>query len=90
MDQFLAHYGDDLELLQNRNLEYPQVKPASIKTPSTPIIETPLFWCGALNMHFGHLLTECISRILPYKELKIKGKLCFSMPNECIIFFGDY
>lgn len=82
------NYGDDLELLHYRNREYPQVKPASIKTSSTPIIEAPLFWCGALNIHFGHFIVECISRILPYKELKIKGKLCFSvMPNECIPSF---
>lgn len=91
------NYGDDLTLLHYRSLVYPQVKPVSMKTSSTPIIETPLFWCGALNMHFGHLLAECISRILPYKELKTKGKLCFSVKRgefipsffwEIIDFFG--
>ena len=85
------NYGDDLELLQCRNSEYFQVKPASIKTSSTPIIETPLFWCGSLQEHFGHFIAECISRILPFKELKIKGKLYALHPETKKVYdYDDY
>jgi hypothetical protein len=42
-------------------------------------IHTPLFWCGRLHEHYGHLICEQISRILVYKESQAKGKLCFSI-----------
>ena len=46
------------------------------------IIDTPLLWCGTVHPHYGHFLCEYISRIVVYKESKIKGKLCFSVKHQ--------
>ena len=71
------------KLLHYRNNTLMQNEPISIKTESTPIIKDTLFWCGLYHKHFGHTMAEFSSRILPYKELNLKGKLCFSKkPNQ--------
>ena len=77
------NYYIDKKLLHYRNDSLMQNEPISMKTESTPIIEDTLFWCGLYHNHFGHTMAEFSSRILPYKEINLKGKLCFSKkPNQ--------
>ena len=79
------NYYNDKKLLHYRGDNLMQIEPMSIKTESTPIIKDNLFWCGLYHNHFGHTMVEFSSRILPYKELNLKGKLCFSKkPNQKI------
>ena len=72
------NYYNDKKLLHYRGDRLMQIEPISRKNESTLIIEDTLFWCGLWHNHFGHTLAEFSSRILPYKELNLKGKLCFS------------
>ena len=77
------NYYKDKKLLHYRGDSLMQNEPISIKTESTPLIKDNLFWCGLYHNHFGHTMAEFSSRILPYKELNLKGKLCFSKkPNQ--------
>lgn len=41
------------------------------------LIETPLFWCGAITTHFGHQIADFTSRIVNYDTSQ--GKLCFAV-----------
>ena len=68
-------------LLQYSNGNKAHSVPKAVNLHDIQIIDTPLLWCGQVHPHYGHFICEYISRIIVYKESKIKGKLCFSVTS---------
>ncbi len=68
-------WSDDSEVRHRQTEKAADAKPTSVDAEL--IVEERLFWCGAIQRHFGHQIADFSSRILDYKGMD--GKYCFAV-----------